>query len=73
MYKLVDFKDYRPTIVRPNEKGKITVGTRIRSALSKIYFEDRISPVSQTELSQAQAHDHSPAVTSVGTQEQLSK
>ena len=73
MYKLVDFKDYRPTIVRPNEKGKITVGTRIRSALSRIYFEDRISPVSQTELNQAQAHDHSPAVTAAGTQEQLTK
>jgi ubiquinol-cytochrome c reductase cytochrome b subunit len=73
MYKLVDFKDYRPTIVRPNEKGKITVGSRIRSVLSKIYFEDRISPVSQTELNQAQAHDHSPAVTAAETQEQLTK
>jgi ubiquinol-cytochrome c reductase cytochrome b subunit len=73
MYKLVDFKDYKPTIVRPNEKGKITVGTRIRSALSRIYFEDRITPVSQTELNQAQAHDHAPAVTASETQEQLSK
>ena len=72
MYKLVDFKDYKPTIVRPNEEGKITVGTRIRSALSRIYFEDRISPVSQTDLDQAQAHDHSPAIE--GTkQDQLSK
>jgi ubiquinol-cytochrome c reductase cytochrome b subunit len=73
MYKLVDFKDYKPTIVRPNEKGKITVGTRIRSALSRIYFEDRISPVSQTELDKAQAHDHSPAVTASESQEQLTK
>jgi ubiquinol-cytochrome c reductase cytochrome b subunit len=72
MYKLVDFKDYRPTIVRPNEKGKITVGTRIRSALSRIYFEDRISPVSQSELNEAQAHDHSPAIEAT-KQEQLSK
>ena len=72
MYKLVDFKDYRPTIVRPNEKGKITVGTRIRSALSRIYFEDRISPVSQAELNEAQAHDHSPALEAT-KQEQLSK
>jgi ubiquinol-cytochrome c reductase cytochrome b subunit len=73
MYKLVDFKDYKPTIVRPNEKGKITVGTRIRSALSRIYFEDRISPVSQTELDKAQAHDHAPAVNASETQEQLTK
>jgi ubiquinol-cytochrome c reductase cytochrome b subunit len=73
MYKLVDFKYYRTTIVRPNEKGKITDGTRIRSALSRIYFEDRISPVSQTELKQAQAHDHSPAITAGESQEQLTK
>jgi ubiquinol-cytochrome c reductase cytochrome b subunit len=72
MYKLVDFKDYKPTIVRPNEKGKITVGTRIRSALSRIYFEDRISPVSKTELEKAQAHDHSPAIEAT-KQDQLSK
>jgi ubiquinol-cytochrome c reductase cytochrome b subunit len=72
MYKLVDFKDYRPTIVRPNEKGKITVGSRIRSALSRIYFEDRISPVSKTELSEAQSHDHSPAITS-SEQDQLTR
>jgi ubiquinol-cytochrome c reductase cytochrome b subunit len=73
MYKLVDFKDYRPTIVRPNEKGKITVGSRIRSALSRIYFEDRITPVTQSELDKAQAHDHSPTITSGETQEQLTK
>jgi ubiquinol-cytochrome c reductase cytochrome b subunit len=73
MYKLVDFKDYRPTIVRPNEKGKITVGTRIRSALSRIYFEDRISPVTQTELDKAQEHSHSPAIEQDKSQQQLTK
>ena len=72
MYKLVDFKDYRPTAVVPNKKGKITVGARIRAALSRLYFEDRITPVTQTELNEAQAHDHSPAITTSG-QEQLTK
>jgi ubiquinol-cytochrome c reductase cytochrome b subunit len=72
MYKLVDFKDYRPTIVRPNEKGKITVASRIRSALSRIYFEDRISPVSKAELQAAQSHDHTPAISS-SEQNQLTK
>jgi ubiquinol-cytochrome c reductase cytochrome b subunit len=72
MYKLVDFKDYRPTAVVPNKKGKITVGSRIRAALSRLYFEDRITPVTQTELNEAQAHDHSPAITTSG-QEQLTK
>ena len=72
MYKLVDFKDYRPTMVRPNEKGKITVVTRIRAALSRFYFEDRIAPVTQTELDEAQSHAHSPAIEAK-EQEQLTK
>lgn len=73
MYKLVDFKDYRPTAVVPNKKGKITVGSRLRAAVSRIYFEDRIAPVTQTELNEAQSHDHSPAVSSSEQQEQLTK
>jgi ubiquinol-cytochrome c reductase cytochrome b subunit len=73
MYKLVDFKDYRPTVVRPNKYGKITVGTRLRAALSRLYFEDRIAPVTQTELNEAQYHDHSPAVSAPAAQDQLTK
>ena len=73
MYKMVDFKDYRPTVVRPNKKGKIAVGTRIRAALSRFYFEDRIAPVTQTELSEAQSHDHSHAVAAPAPREQLTK
>ena len=57
-YKLVDFKDYKPTLARPNAAGKITVGARIRSGLSKFYFEDRIAPVTQTELNEAIHHAH---------------
>ena len=73
MYKLVDFKDYRPTAVVPNKKGKITVGSRLRAAVSRLYFEDRITPVTQTELSEAQSHNHSPAVAASTEQEQLAK
>ena len=61
-YKLVDFKDYQPTLARPNAQGKITVGARLRAGLSRFYFEDRIAPVTQTELDAAH-HDHAPAVT----------
>ena len=60
-YKLVDFKDYQPTLARPNAQGKITVSARLRAGLSRFYFEDRISPVTQTELDAAH-HDHAPAV-----------
>jgi ubiquinol-cytochrome c reductase cytochrome b subunit len=57
MWKLVDFKDYQPTLARPNAQGKITLGARLRSALSRFYFEDRITPVTATELAAAH-HDH---------------
>jgi ubiquinol-cytochrome c reductase cytochrome b subunit len=60
-YKLVDFKDYQPTLARPNAQGKITMGARLRAVLSSFYFEDRIAPVTQTELDAAH-HDHAPAV-----------
>ncbi len=56
-WKLVDFVDYAPTLARPNSKGKITVAARMRSALSRFYFEDRIAPVTQGELDAAH-HDH---------------
>ncbi len=61
-WKLVDFKDYQPTLARPNAQGKITISARLRAGLSRFYFEDRIAPVSQGELDAAH-HDHAPAVT----------
>lgn len=62
LWKLVDFKDYQPTLPRPNQSGKITISARIRSALSRIYFEDRIAPVTKAEYELAHA-EHAPAVT----------
>ena len=56
-WKLVDFKDYQPTLARPNSQGKITLGARIRAGLSRVYFEDRIAPVTQTEIDAAR-HEH---------------
>ncbi|MBU6264920.1 MAG: cytochrome bc complex cytochrome b subunit [Actinomycetales bacterium] len=58
LWKLVDFKDYKPTLARPNAEGKITVGARLRAAVSRFYFEDRIAPVTATELAAAHAHGH---------------
>ena len=58
LWKLVDFKDYEPIMPRPNAQGKITLSARLRSALSRIYFEDRIAPVSKAEYELAHA-DHS--------------
>lgn len=61
LWKLVDFKDYEPIMPRPNADGKITLGMRMRSALSRIYFEDRIAPVSKAEYELAHA-DHAQPI-----------
>jgi ubiquinol-cytochrome c reductase cytochrome b subunit len=52
-WKLVSFEEYEPVELRPNERGKITLGARLRSSVSKIYFEDRIAPVTTKELESA--------------------
>lgn len=59
LYKLVDFKDYEPVLARPNKNGKITAMGKFRAALTRFYFEDRISPVTKNELEEARHHaDH---------------
>lgn len=64
-WKLVDFKDYQPTLARPNAAGKITISARLRAGLSRFYFEDRIAPVTQTEIEEAHHHgDHSAVESS---------
>ena len=59
-WKLIDFKSYSPTLARPNAEGKITLNARIRAAFSRFYFEDRIIPVTQTELDAAHHHHDEP-------------
>jgi ubiquinol-cytochrome c reductase cytochrome b subunit len=56
-WRLVSYEDYAPLMVRPNAKGRITVGTKVRGVLSRWFFEDRIAPVTRTEL-EASHHDH---------------
>ena len=55
MYKLVDFKAYQPMLARPNDKGVITLRSRIRAGLSRFFFQDRVEPVTAKELDAA--HD----------------
>lgn len=61
LWKLVDFEEFQPTLARPNAKGKITLRARLRAALSRFYFEDRIAPATQTEIDAAH-HDHGHAI-----------
>ncbi|UYN84939.1 MAG: ubiquinol-cytochrome c reductase cytochrome b subunit [Microcella sp.] len=54
-WKLVSFDEYQPIMIRPNSKGKITVNQRLRASLSRWFFEDRIAPVTMSEL-ESQKH-----------------
>ena len=54
-WRLLDFQEYKPVTVRPNKQGKITTGIRLRSAVSRWFFEDRVAPVDQREL-ESQKH-----------------
>ena len=49
-WKLVSFDEYAPAQLRPDARGKISVGARMRASVSRFYFEDRIAPVVAKEL-----------------------
>ena len=55
-WKLLDYNDYQPLTVRPNDQGRITVGTRLRAGVSRWFFEDRVLPVEAKELEGAAKH-----------------
>ncbi|MCX6494869.1 MAG: ubiquinol-cytochrome c reductase cytochrome b subunit [Actinobacteria bacterium] len=55
-WQLVSFNDNAPIALKPNPKGKITAGARVRVSLSRFFFEDRIAPVTQTEFKEALEH-----------------
>jgi ubiquinol-cytochrome c reductase cytochrome b subunit len=55
-WRLVSFDDYQPLMLRPNERGRITMSARLRSRLSRWFFEDRIAPVTKGELEASQHH-----------------
>jgi ubiquinol-cytochrome c reductase cytochrome b subunit len=57
-YKLVDIENYEPLIVRPNAKGRIPWHENLRASLSRWFFEDRLTTVTQTELDESHAHQH---------------
>ena len=56
-WKLVSYDEYRPLTIRPNANGRIGVTERVRAGLSGWFFEDRISPVTRTDVERS----HDPA------------
>ena len=55
-WKLVAYNDYEPLMVRPNAAGRIPVTERARAVVSRFFFEDRIEPVTSTEVEVASHH-----------------
>ena len=49
-WRLVDFEEHAPLMLRPDARGRITVLQRLRVRLSRFFFEDRVSPVTRKEL-----------------------
>ncbi|MCI0155842.1 ubiquinol-cytochrome c reductase cytochrome b subunit [Leifsonia shinshuensis] len=55
-WRLVSFEAYEPLMIRPNKRGKITAGTRMRASLSRWFFEDRLVPPTRGELESGHGH-----------------
>lgn len=54
-WRLVSYTDYKPLMVRPDKHGRISIVQRARAAVSRLFFEDRIAPVTKSEL-ESQSH-----------------
>ena len=55
-WRLVSYDDYKPLMVRPDKRGRISVIQRVRAGVSRLFFEDRIAPVTKAELEQQSHH-----------------
>jgi len=55
-WRLLDFEEYEPLMVRPDARGRISPVQRVRASVSTFFFEDRIAPVRRSEL-EASHHD----------------
>ncbi|WP_371740852.1 cytochrome bc complex cytochrome b subunit, partial [Frigoribacterium sp. CFBP 13729] len=43
-WRLLNFNEYEPLMIRPNANGQITPLQRVRASVSTFFFEDRIAP-----------------------------
>ncbi|WP_438353170.1 cytochrome bc1 complex cytochrome b subunit [Microbacterium sp. CJ88] len=57
-WKLIGYDTNEPLVVRPNSRGQIPWHENVRAGISRWFFEDRLTPLSQTELDAAVAHQH---------------
>jgi ubiquinol-cytochrome c reductase cytochrome b subunit len=55
-WRLVSQETYQPLMLRPNSRGRITAGNRLRAGMSRWFFEDRLEPVTKNELEVGHGH-----------------
>jgi ubiquinol-cytochrome c reductase cytochrome b subunit len=55
-WRLVSFNEYTPLMIRPDANGRISGAQRTRAALSRWFFEDRISPATKTDVERSSGH-----------------
>jgi ubiquinol-cytochrome c reductase cytochrome b subunit len=65
-WRLLQFNEYKPLMLRPNAQGKITQLEKLRAGWSKFFFEDRITPVTKAELEAAHSAHHGPELEDHG-------
>ncbi len=56
-WRLIDHESHEPLALRPDQAGSIRLRDRVRATLSRWFLQDRILPVTATELT---AHDDDP-------------
>ncbi|MFV0320591.1 MAG: cytochrome b N-terminal domain-containing protein [Microbacterium sp.] len=66
-WRLVDFENYEPLMIRPDEHGRIRLRDRARAAVSRWFFQDRIIPVTRAELDHAHGSDPAAIGHDTGT------
>lgn len=63
-WKLTQLDDYRPLELMPDERGKVSAAQRLRVALSRFFFEDRMGPPDAVAPSVGGTDQTTDAVTS---------
>ena len=57
-WRLVDFEENAPLRMRPDARGRLSRAQRLRVRLSRLFFEERVTPVTARELEEAR---HGPS------------
>ncbi|GAB2970387.1 cytochrome bc complex cytochrome b subunit [Frigoribacterium salinisoli] len=68
-WRLLDFEEYEPLMVRPDARGRISPLQRVRASVSSFFFEDRIAPVRRSEIEAS--HHHGIESSDQGSQREL--